>query len=104
MTILYSLRPSVKVFHTTWPHVLGAAGSEGKAKEGTQLAVGDSEGTGGWPWQEAGERAGTQPEQEFIRESDHANVSPSPESLEVLGGGGWGDRHPSKFGVGTGAI
>lgn len=40
---------------------------------------------------------GTQPEQEFIRESDCANISPSPESLEVLGvgswglGGGWGD-------------
>lgn len=60
-----------------------------KAKEGgTQLAVCDSDGAGRWPCQEAGERAGTQPEQEFVRESDHANVSPSPRVLGSLGEGG----------------
>lgn len=59
---------------------------------------------GGWPWQEVGERTGTQPEQDFIGKA----VMP----LSTLPQGPWKscgvrvgrDRHSSKFGMGTGAI
>lgn len=109
MTILYSLRPLVRVFRTTWPCVLGSfgVGRKGRGK-GLSLLCVTVRGREGGPVR-GRVRDGTQPEQEFIRESDCANISPSPESLEVLGGGILGvglgvGRHPSKFGVGTGAI